>query len=126
MADITKYMTQLIPSSLTNHTSKSDKEVVDELKKDNLYLKIVNFYSELKSSNQKVSEGKDACPVYITWETDISIPSINCRQSRYLLTLISEKKDFGRIVELSCLYLQDIKMNFNFTRKGLIYQRKFS
>ena len=103
MADITKYMIQLIPSSLTNHTSKSDKELVDELKQDNLYLKIVNFYSELKS-----------------------LPSINCRQSRYLLTLISEKKDFGRIVELSCLYLQDIKMNFNFTRKGLIYQRKFS
>lgn len=126
MADINKYMIQLIPSSLTTHTSKSDKEVVNELKQDNLYLKIVDFYSELKSSNQKVSEGKDACPVYITWETDISIPPINCRQCRYLLSLISQKKDFGRIVDLSCLYLQDIKMNFNFTRKGLIYKRKFS
>lgn len=126
MAVITQYMTQLIPSSLTIHMSKSDKEIVDELKKNNLYLKIIKFYSQLKLSNQKLSEGKTPCPVYVLWNTDVAIPPINYGQGRYLLKLISFKKDFGKLVELSHLYLQELKFSFMFKRKGLQYNTKFT
>lgn len=124
MADITKYMIQLIPSSI-NIENKSNKDLINELKKDNLYLKIVNFYSQLKHSNQKLSEGKISCPVYITWTTDVKIPPINSGQARYLLKLISFKTYFGRLVELSNLYLQELKFDFTFKSKGLQYHTKF-
>lgn len=119
-------MIQLIPSSLTTYMSKSDQEIVNELKKDNLYLKIIKFYFQLKLSNQTLSEGKTPCPVYVSWTTDVSIPPINYGQGRYLLKLISLKIYFGKLVELSHLYLQDLKFTFEFKRKGLQYRSKFT
>tara|TARA_Y100000590_G_C15226757_1_gene828456 strand:- start:51 stop:419 length:369 start_codon:yes stop_codon:yes gene_type:complete len=122
-------MTQLVPNVFIISGGKitlSDQEIVTELKNNQLFLKIIDFYSQLKISNQRMSEGKDACFIPITWTAQETIPPISCCQARYLLKMINVNNPFGKIVELSCAYLQDLKFNFNFTRKGLIYKKKFN
>ena len=43
----------------------SDQDIVDKLKVNNLFLKIVDFYAHLKIANQRTSEGKE------TWRLEL-------------------------------------------------------
>ena len=67
------YMTELVPKSITLTDGKillSDQAIVDKLKKQNppLFLRIVDFYAQLKIANQRTSEGKETCNVKVRWE----------------------------------------------------------
>ena len=89
-----------------------------------MYIKIINFYHQLLSSNQRISEGKDTCLVYVTWKSNLkytSIPGITCGQVKYLLRNIKINQDFGKVVELSCRYLQALKFTHNMKSNNLFY-----
>ena len=121
---IDKYLEALIPDKLVDSLSKSNKDIVKLLKDDNLYIKIINFYHKLLVSNQRISEGKDTCPVYVNWESNpkySSIPGITCGQVKYLLRYMKINENFGKVVELSCRYLQALKFTHNMKANNLVY-----
>tara|TARA_Y100000389_G_C17428526_1_gene501085 strand:- start:1274 stop:1669 length:396 start_codon:yes stop_codon:yes gene_type:complete len=121
---IDKYLEALIPKTLVGQLNKSNKDIVTLLKVDNLYIKIINFYHKLLVSNQRISEGKDTCPVYVNWDSNpaySSIPGITCGQVKYLLRNMRIDQDFGKVVELSCRYLQALKFTHNMKANNLVY-----
>jgi hypothetical protein len=127
---ILEYKIILVPESIliiNGLLASSDQEIVNKLKVDNLFIKIINFYTQLKMANQRVSEGKDTCPVYINWAVQggVKVAPVTCLQSRYLLSVLNVNNPFGRIVELSARYLQDLKYHNNLSRNGLIYNKQF-
>jgi hypothetical protein len=127
---ILEYKIILVPESIliiNGLLASSDQEIVNKLKVDNLFIKIINFYTQLKIANQRVSEGKDTCPVYINWAVQggVKVAPVTCLQSRYLLSVLNVNNPFGRIVELSARYLQDLKYHNNLSRNGLIYNKQF-
>ena len=125
-----QYMTLMVPKSITvSEMSKmSNQAIIDKLKINNLFLKIVNFYAQLKIANQRTSEGKETCAVGITWapQKGAKILPIGCLQIRYLLSVINVNNPFGRILELSARYLQDLKFYNNSLKTGFSYKKKFS
>jgi len=120
---INEYLVALIPKTIIGNLNLSNKEIVALLKVNDLYIKIINFNHQLLLSNQRVSEGKDTCPVNVTWKIDSSyvIPGINCGQVKYLLRNMKKNQDFGKVVELSCRYLQALKFTHNMKSKNLVY-----
>ena len=127
------YMTELVPYSIKLTNGKillSDQAIVDKLKKQNppLFLRIVDFYAQLKIANQRTSEGKETCNVNVRWETqgNQTILPIGCLQIRYLLSIINVNNPFGRVVELSARYLQDLKFYNNSLKTGFSYKKKFT
>jgi hypothetical protein len=124
---IFNYTTALVPNTIDT-TIDTNQIIVTKLKVNNLYLKIIKFYTDLKMTNQRVSEGKESCPVYVTWQTQYGskILPINNGQVRYLLKTISMNTPFGRVLELSAQYLQDLKYYHNKRRNGLIYNKKYT
>ena len=127
------YMTELVPKSITLTNGKillTDQEIVDKLKKQNppLFLRIVDFYAQLKIANQRTSEGKETCNVKVRWETqgNHNVLPIGCLQIRYLLSIINVNNPFGRVVELSARYLQDLKFYNNSLKTGFSYKKKFT
>ena len=121
---IDKYLEALIPNTLVGKLNLSNKEIVTLLKVDNLFIKIINFYHQLLVSSQRISEGKETCPVYVTWVSNSaysSIPGITCGQVKYLLRNIRINQDFGKVVELSCRYLQAVKFTHNMKANNLVY-----
>lgn len=121
---IDKYLEALIPSTLVGNLNLSNKDIVALLKVDNLFIKIINFYHQLLLSNQRISEGKQTCPVYVTWVSNSnysSIPGITCGQVKYLLRYMRIDRDFGKVVELSCRYLQAVKFTHNMKANNLVY-----
>lgn len=121
---IDKYLEALIPNTLVGKLNLSNKEIVDYLKADNLFIKIINFYHQLLVSNQRISEGKQTCPVYVNWESNLaysSIPGITCGQVKYLLRNMKINQEFGKVVELSCRYLQAVKFTHNMKANNLVY-----
>ena len=128
---ILEYKVILVPETIliTNGLlTESDQEIVTKLKVDNLFIKIINFYTQLKMANQRVSEGKDTCPVRINWavQGNVSVAHVTCMQTRYLLSVLNVNNPFGRIVELSARYLQDLKYANNLSRNGLVYNPRFT
>ena len=128
---LSEYMVLLVPNTITmsnNVITDTDQQIIDKLKVNNLYLKIIDFYTRLKIANQRVSEGKETCAVRITWtaRNSTNIPPIACLQIRYLLSVINPTNPFGRVVELSARYLQDLKFYNNFSRNGLVYKKRFT
>ena len=125
--NIVNYTTALVPNGI-NVTTDTNQEIVTKLKVSNLYLKIIKFYSDLKIANQRMSEGKDSCPVYVTWQTQpgTNILPIRCGQIKYLLRYITIYTPFGKVLELSTIYLQDLKFYHNITNRGLTYKKKYS
>lgn len=127
---IFQYTTSMVPRSIdvNKMNTMSDQEIVTKLKVNNLFLKIINFYAQLKMANQRVSEGKESCPVRISWEPqkNAKISPIACLQVRYLLSVINVTNPFGRVLELSARYLQDLKFYNNSLKTGFSYKRKFS
>tara|TARA_B100001248_G_C27356198_1_gene443942 strand:- start:287 stop:679 length:393 start_codon:yes stop_codon:yes gene_type:complete len=128
---LSEYKVLLVPNTITmsnNVITDTDQQIIDKLKVNNLYLKIINFYTRLKIANQRVSEGKETCPVRITWtpQNNTNIPAIVCLQIRYLLSVINPTNPFGKVLELSAQYLQDLKFYNNFSRNGLVYKKKFT
>lgn len=125
-----QYTILMVPKSITvsKMGKMSDQEIVDKLKVDNLFLKIVDFYTQLKIANQRTSEGKETCAVGITWgpQKGAKIQPIGCLQIRYLLSVINVNNPFGRVVELSARYLQDLKFYNNSLKTGFSYKRKFT
>ena len=82
---------------------------------------------KIKIANQRMSEGKESCPVFVTWETQTTvIPPITCGQIKYLLRNININTPFGRVLEISARFVQDLKFYHNMTNKGLIYNKKYS
>lgn len=124
---IFNYTTALVPRTI-NTTIDTNQDIVTKLKVNNLYLKIIKFYTDLKMTNQRISEGKESCSVNVTWQTQSGskILPINNGQVRYLLKTISINTPFGRVLELSAQYLQDLKYHHNKTRNGLIYKKKYT
>lgn len=127
MTSIFDYTSALVPNSI-NILIDSNQTIINKLKVNNLFLKIINFYSNLKIANQRISEGKQSCPVYVNWETQsgTNILPINCGQIKYLLKHINFNTPFGKVLELSAKYLQDLKYYHNLTNKGLIYKKKYN
>ena len=127
---IFQYTTSMVPRSIdvSKMNTMSDQEIVTELKVNNLFIKIIDFYSKLKMANQRVSEGKETCAVRISWEPQegATILPIACLQIRYLLSVINITNPFGRVLELSGRYLQDLKFYNNSLKTGFSYRRKFS
>ena len=125
------YMTELVPKSIPVTNGKinlSNQEIVTKLKVNNLFLKIINFYTRLKIANQRISEGKTTCNVYVNWETqgNLKLERIEHLKIRYLLTIININTPFGRVLNLSAKYLQDLKFFNNFNMNGLTYKRKYT
>tara|TARA_R110001592_G_C12854403_1_gene722158 strand:- start:47 stop:445 length:399 start_codon:yes stop_codon:yes gene_type:complete len=127
------YMTELVPKSITLTDEKlllSDQAIVNILKTQNppLFLRIVDFYAQLKIANQRTSEGKETCNVKVRWETqgNHTILPVGCLQIRYLLSIINVNNPFGRVVELSARYLQDLKFYNNSSKTGFSYKKKFT
>lgn len=125
------YMTELVPKSIPVTNGKinlSNQEIVTELKVNNLFLKIINFYTRLKMANQRISEGKNTCNVYVNWETqgNLKLERIEHLKIRYLLTIININTPFGRVLNLSAKYLQDLKFFNNSNMNGLTYKRKYT
>ena len=125
--NIINYTTALVPNGI-NILTETNQEIVTKLKVNNLYQKIIKFYSDLKMANQRMSEGKESCPVYVTWQTQTgtNIPPIQCGQIKYLLRHITIYTPFGKVLELSARYLQDLKFYHNITSRGLTYKKKYS
>jgi hypothetical protein len=127
---ILEYKVILVPNGILitdGQLTESDQEIVTKLKVNNLFITIINFYTQLKMANQRVSEGKDTCPVWINWvvQGGVKVAPVTCLQSRYLLSVLNVNNPFGRIVELSARYLQDLKYHNNLSRNGLIYNKQF-
>jgi len=124
---IFNYTTALVPNTI-NTAIDTNQVIVTKLKVNNLFLKIIKFYTDLKMANQRISEGKDSCPVYVTWtiQTGSKILPINNGQVRYLLKTISINTPFGKVLELSAKYLQDLKYYHNKRTNGLIYNKKYT
>ena len=127
---LSEYMVLLVPNTITmsnNVITDTDQQIIDKLKVNNLYLKIIDFYTRLKIANQRVSEGKETCPVRITWtaQNSTNISPIAHLQIRYLLSVINPTNPFGKVVNLSARYLQDLKFYNNAIRNGLIYKKRF-
>ena len=124
---IFNYTTALVPNTI-NTTIDTNQVIVNKLKVNKLFMKIIKFYTDLKMASQRISEGKESCPVYVTWTTQAgsNILPINNGQVRYLLKTISMNTPFGRVLELSAQYLQDLKYYHNKTKNGLIYKKKYT
>ena len=88
-----------------------------------LMFKLINFYSQLKISNHKVSNNKISCPVSITWGCKLKtegIHSINCRQANALLKLLyQDKTGAGLVIRYSANFLQRVKFYKQQNRKQL-------
>ena len=89
-----------------------------------LMYKLINFYSQLKMANHKVSNNKTSCPINITWDcplkTTDSIYSINCKQSNALLRLLHQDTiGVGPIITYSANYQQQLKFYTQQSRKQL-------
>lgn len=86
-----------------------------------LMLKYINFYRSLITANQKISEGKQACPVSITWDPHNANKTKFCGlQIRVLLRTMNKSDDnnLGYYIELYTNILQYNKMNKNRMRNG--------
>ena len=89
-----------------------------------LMFKLINFYSQLKIANHKVSNNKTSCPIPITWDCLLKsrdgIHSINCGQANILLKLIhNDKKGVGSVIMYSTNYQQKLKFYKQQSRKHL-------
>ena len=88
----------------------------------NKMLKYINFYRSLITANQKISEGKQACPVSITWTPkDTTIQNtFYGLQIRVLLRTMNKSDDnnLGYYISLYTNILQYNKMNQNRMRNG--------
>lgn len=123
------YMVKLVPKNITmvgNIITDTNQQIIDKLKINNLYLKIIDFYARLKIANQRISEGKQSCAVRINWASKETVPAFNCLQIRALLSVINVNSPFGKVLELSARYLQDLKFYNNFSRNGLVYKKRFT
>ena len=128
---LSEYMVLLVPKTISmsnNVITDTDQQIIDKLKVNDLYLKIIDFYTRLKIANQRVSEGKETCAVRITWaaQNNTNIPPISYLQIRYLLSVINPTTPFGKVVELSARYLQDLKFYNNSIRNGYVYKKRFT
>lgn len=122
------YVINLVPNTINivgNIITDTDKQIIEKLKVNNLYLKIINFYSKLKIANQLLSDGKECCPVKINWTPYKSVPSFVCLNIRRLLVSIHPNTPFGKVLKLSIKYLQDFKFFNHYNTLGLVYNKKY-
>ena len=113
MVDFLHYPTLLKPTDLGKLTTSPYV----------LMFKLINFYSQLKISNHKVSNNKTSCPVSITWNCQLKtkgIHSINCRQANALLRLLyQDKTGVGPLIRYSANFQQKLKFYKQQSRKQL-------
>ena len=114
MTDFLQYPTLLKPTDLGTLTTSPYV----------LMFKLINFYSQLKFANHKVSNNKTSCPVSITWDcklkTEHGIYSINCRQANVLLRLLyQDKTGVGPVIRYSANFQQRLKFYKQQSRKQL-------
>jgi len=112
---------ELVPSSLVGKTSR---EIIEELKKNNLELanKILFLFYKIKKNVEYMSIGKESLyPLRPSYKTDIPIELLNCRNSRMYFYIIHKypTESFQRIVHLAAHLIQNNKIRYEQNQKAL-------
>lgn len=111
----------MVPKGISS--TDSNAQIIEKLKVNQLYNKVIQQYYNIKQNVDYRSVGKYSYYSLIpNYATNTNRNKINCNLSVYYMSVIHKYNTlFTRVVQLAIKYISEIKRNHNGRSLGLYY-----